>query len=60
MTPKGLSVIFSQDAAVMRGPRKDVRKCLGQDIRRSAARGIKSDTGQDIRRASMHNIVNKM
>ena len=54
-TPKILSVIFSQDAAVTRGLRNDVRKCQGWDIRRSVARGLRSDTGQDIGRAASKN-----
>ena len=49
-TPKILSVIFAQDAAVIRGPRKDVRVGLGWDVKKDATRGNRTDTGQNISR----------
>lgn len=55
-TPKILSVIFSQDAAVMRAPRKANRIGQGWDVKRNAGRGLRSDTGRELKR----NFVSKM
>ena len=55
-TPKMLTVIFSQDAAVMRAPRKEKRIGQGRDVRRNTDRGQRSDTGREIKR----NFVSKM
>jgi len=46
-TSKVLSVIFSQDATVIRTPRKDIRRGQGMDVKRSICRGLISDTGRE-------------
>ena len=56
-TPKIMQVVFSQDAAGMREPRKDVRRGHGYDIKKGMTRGIKSDTGQDVRRYIPRDVV---
>jgi len=55
-TSKILSVIFSQDATVMRTSRKDKRLGQGWDVKRNTGRGLRSDTGREIKR----NFVSKM
>jgi len=55
-TPKLLTVVFSQDAAVIRVPRKEKRMGQGWDVKRNVGRGLRSDTGREIKR----NFVSKM
>ena len=50
MTPPKIMIMFAQDAAGTREPRKAVRKVQGYDIRKGMTRGLKSDTGQDVKR----------
>jgi len=56
VAPKISSVIFSQDAAVIRAPRKEKRIGQGSDVKRNIGRGLRSDTGREIKQ----NFVRKM
>ena len=49
ITPKLLTVIFSQDAAGVRTSGSRTRIGQGRDIKRSA-RVLRSDTGQEVKR----------
>jgi len=53
-TTKMLSVIFSQDSAAIRTPRKDKRSGQGWDVKRNICRGLRSDTGQEIKKYLRH------